>query len=213
MAIGNKTNVIVGAARVFVASAGTAIPAPIKATRYSDTLDATVGWTDVGYTQNGVAVSYQPTFADVKVDQLLDAARITKTDMMVTISTTFAESTLSNLLLVWAQASTSLTLYSGAGDSTTGTSAVIVIAGGHLGDAPLERELIVVGNGPEVVGSGYSERIYTATRAISVDTSEHSLLRTDPTVFPVSFRLLPDDTLTGAPYGTIRDRLPQTTWS
>lgn len=213
MASGTKTNVIVGAAKIFIANAGTAIPAPVKADRYSDTVAAASGWTNVGYTQDGLEISYQPTYTDVEVDQLLDAARISKTGMMITVTTTFAEATLQNLLIVWAQAASSLTLYTGAGDATTGTSALLQMQGGHLGEAPLERELIAVGNGPEVVGSGYSERAYTATRVLSVDTSAHSLRRTDPTVFPVSFRLLPDDTVSGAPYGTIRDRLPQGTWS
>lgn len=213
MTTGTKTNVIVGAAKVYLASSSTVVPTPVAADRYNTTVEAAAGWTDVGYTQNGVEISYEPTYTDVEVDQLLDSARVFKSGMRVTIMTTFAEATLQNLLFVWAQAASSLTTYTGSGDASTSTSALMVMQGGHLGEAPLERKFIAIGNGPEIPGSGYSERTYTATRVLSVDTSAHSMRRTDPTVFPISFRLLPDDTVTASPYGTIRDRLPTGTWA
>ena len=43
-----------------------------------------------------------PDFGEVEVDQLLDAAKIYKQGMQVTLSTTFAEATLENLLFAIA---------------------------------------------------------------------------------------------------------------
>lgn len=211
----DKKNVIVGAARLFIGDHDATAPAPVggnpgPAAAYATTVvaDAT-DWRDVGYTQDGVELSYEPSFGDVEVDQLLDSARVHKTSMRVTVGTTFAEATLENLLVVWAQGDATLvtgTVPTPAGTATN-VNATLTILGGALGESPIERQLIAIGNGPENATTGqYNERIYHVTRAISVESSSHALRRSDATVFPVSFRLLPADSA-GAPYGTIRDRV------
>ena len=97
----------------------------------------------------------------------------------------------------WGQAASTLT--------STATDKTERIVGGSLGDAPLERGLIAVGNGPEKVGTTnvYQERTYHLYRVISVEGSSHTLARSDATVIPVTFRALPADT---GDYGIIRDR-------
>ncbi len=83
---------------------------------------------------------------------------------------------------------------------------------GALGEAPVERGLIALGNATEKSGeNAYGERAYFAYRVTSVDASTHSLSRADATTIPGSFRALPqevmtDDGLKGR-YGTVRDRL------
>lgn len=197
----NKNNIIVGAASVYLGPAwdGTGSdPKPAFAgVSYRDTLDAHVDWTNVGYTQEGLEVSYEPDYGDVEVDQLLDSAVVFKQSMRVSLNTTLAEATLYNLMIAWGQAASTLT--SNASDAT------LDIEGGSLGEAPVERGLIAVGNGVHGrTGAQYSERVYHAYRVLNVESSSHSLRRNENTGIPVSLRALPANT---GKYGIIRDRV------
>lgn len=201
----DKKNIIVGAARVWIGTANAAKPAFVAATSYNVTLAGASGWRDAGYTQEGVEFNNEPEFGDVEVDQLLDSARTHKTSQQNTIATTFAEATLENLLVVWGQQDGTL---SGASSDTT---QVLTVVGGALGEAPIERQLIIVGNGRENPTTHYyNERTYHFTRALSVEASAHALRRSEATVFPVTFRLLPDD---NGNYGTFTERARSTTWT
>lgn len=212
-----KKNIIVGAARVYLGPAigtqpvGSSKPAYVVGTRYSTTMAGANGstntsigtlvtnWNEVGYTQDGLTVETDPTFEDIEVDQLLDAAKIFKSAMTLSVSTTFAEATLENLLVAWGQAVNSV--------SSVGVNEKeLAIEGGSLGEAPLERGLIAIGNSPEnPTGNSYGERVYHAFRVLSVEGVSHALSRAEASVIPVSFRAMPEDT-TGR-YGSVRDRL------
>jgi hypothetical protein len=156
---------------------------------------------DVGLTQEGVEVQYQPDFGEVEVDQLLDAAKLFKQKMTVSVATTFAESTLDNLMTVWAQASG--TQYTDTGTSTS--AGAVRMSGGALGEAPIEKALFFVGNAPGANATTYRQRVYLATRALSVEASSHALRRSEATVFPVTFRLLPDTAASYSAYGRVVD--------
>lgn len=160
----------------------------------------TVTFKDVGLTQEGVEVQYQPDFGEVEVDQLLDAAKLFKQKMSVMVATTFAEATLDNLMTTWAQQSG--TQYTDVGTSTT--NGAVRLSGGALGEAPIEKALLFVGNAPNTPTT-YKQRVYLATRALSVEPSTHSLRRSEATVFPVSFRLLPDTAASYSAYGRVVD--------
>lgn len=204
MALGDKKNILVGAASVFLGGSGAdAAPAVVSGTSYRDTLEADAAWTNVGYTQDGLEVATDPSYGEVEVDQLLDAAKIFKDGMGLTVSTTFAEATLENLLIAWGQPADSRTDI--AADTTTGQAAYseLEIQGGSLGEAPLERGLIAVGNAPENTANQYGERTYHVYRVLSVDATTVSLSRADASTIPVSFRALPDDS---GRYGIVRDR-------
>lgn len=155
---------------------------------------------NVGFTMEGVEVSYEPDFGDVEVDQLLDSARVFKQSMRVTVNTTLAEATLENLVVVWGQQNGTLT--------TTGSGATAVstldMTGGSLGDDPVERGILFVGKAPRVTGR--RERVYHLRRAIQTESSSHALRRTEVTGLPVSFRVLPNAAASGAPYGRVIDR-------
>ena len=111
---GEKNNIIVGAAALFIKANGPVDPKDgvddmpnfDDDASYKDTL-STVGphaWRNVGYTQNGMEITITPDFGEVEVDQLLDSAKIFKQGMQVTLNTTFAEATLENLLYAIAAA-------------------------------------------------------------------------------------------------------------
>lgn len=215
-----KKNIIVGAARVYLgpstsatASLGTSKPAFVAGTRYSTTMAGADGstntgvatlvtnWKEVGYTQDGLEVATDPSWGEVEVDQLLDSAKIFKDGMTLNISTTFAEATLENLLIAWGQAATSV--------SSVGVfENELAIEGGSLGEAPLERGLVAIGNAPEqATTNAYGERVYQAFRVLSVESTSITNSRAEATVIPVTFRALPAD---NGRYGAIRDRLAVT---
>lgn len=210
----NKQNILVGAASLYIGNiSGTLKPAFATAS-YNTTLASVAWdpnsvdqtspacWNNVGYTMNGLTVDYTPTYTDVPVDQLLDAAVIFKQDMKIAIKTELAEATLYNLMISWGQSASTLT-----SDAST---AQVVVDGGSLGQAPLERSLIAVGNGAYgrlATDAAYSERVYQKYRVLNVDPSTHVLQRNAPTGIPVSFRALPASDGT---YGIIKDR--KKTW-
>ena len=207
-------------------------------------LTATTTWRELGYTSTGLEVSYEPSYGEVMVDQLLDAARLFKQTLKVMLKTELTEATLENLQFSWGQldnvyvtnsAGTGITnvatlvnndsaIYS-TGDSP---AASLKMAAGALGDAPVERVLIAVGQAPSQIGTtaaitnnGVStgtgsvtnvrskERVYVARRVVSIDTTSHGLKRDSATVFPVNFRCLPDSdpAYAGMEYGVVIDRV------
>lgn len=204
-------NVIVGAASVFISVKDSSdaaffpsgqkagIPLPAGALTASGptaagVIDAdTTNWRNMGYTQDGVEVSYEPDYGDVQVDQMLDSAKIFKQGMRVSVNTTLAEASLENLLVAWGAKSTDL------------AAGKLIVSGGALGDEPIERSLAFVGQAPRAAGVK-KERVYYFRRALQVETSAHSLARSDATTFPVSFRLLPEATVSGSDYGDVTER-------
>lgn len=208
MALGDSANIIVGAAKVFVSKAAEpTIPTPVATASYVDTVTAAAtNWDDIGFTNNGLEIQFQPEFGEVRVDQLLDVAKMFKSGMQVTLNTSFAEATLENLLIAIAGRSTDLN--TAGTDSTWGADAtgVLSLNGGALGECPVERAIIAVGpSGGDCVttaGSG-SERVYLAYRVLSIDSVTVAAKRDEATTFDVSFRLLPNDS---GIYGQIVDR-------
>jgi len=250
----NVKNVLVGAANIFV-STGNGVNRPNTAVAGSGDLgwastqpaagylDSSSKWRNVGYTNTGFEVSYEPGYGEVMVDQLLDAARLFKQTLKITLKTELSEGTLENINLVFGQADSYVT-YTATGSTsniensftpaTVNTAnvanATLNLAAGSLGDYPVERSLVAIGNVPQNIGtegSNYTvngssapglidtsgtikkERIYVARRIVQMQTTAHALKRDGATVFPVQFRCLPDDSdsYDGAEYGVIIDRV------
>ena len=218
--LGNSNQIIVGAAQLFVSTQGaleyvsgsgsaavynfgsgsvSTIPAFASGTRYADTLAADANYRNVGYTMNGLELQFQPDFGEVQVDQLLDVAKLYKQGMQVNMVTAFAEATLENLLVSIAGSNADL--------SNGATQDVLVLNSGELGAVPVERALIAVGPGsgdPDATGATAVERVYVANRALSIDSVTVSAKRDTPSMFEVSFRLLP---ASNGSYGKIVDRV------
>jgi len=196
---GTSANIIVGAAALFTYEDGqlTAddMPAYVDGVSYKDTLQDDVSFRNVGYTMNGLEVVFQPDFGEVQVDQVLDVAKLYKQGMQVNLNTAFAEATLENLLFAIAGQDGDLGP-NAAGDQEMNMSA------GDIGDVPVERGLIAVGPGSGSADANL-ERVYAAFRALSIESVTVSAKRDEPSMFEVSFRLLPND---DASYGKIVDR-------
>jgi hypothetical protein len=227
-------NIIVGASPLFINQAafdGDSNLDPTKGTdkvafstseSYTTTLNAApTKWRNVGYTNNGLQITYNPTYGNVTVDQLLDTAKLFKESMEVMLATEMAEGTLENILVVFGQpgGSAAVTEVSGfdgdetltTAEPTSTTPQVLGMAAGALLQAPVERQLIAVGPAPDYNVASYAknERVYYARRVLSVQQSQFSLARNTPTTFPVTFRLLPsgDAAYAGQEYGKIIDRV------
>jgi hypothetical protein len=241
---GNAKNILVGASPLFISNtdstdttnyvdnaepnSGTAaVPSFVNGTSYTTTLNGvttgTYYYRNVGFTNNGLQITYNPTFGSVTVDQLLDTAKLFKESMEVMIATEMTEGTLENLLTVFGQpgdnANTSnisvtdtLTTEANYTAGTVGGKRTLGLAAGALGIAPTERQLIAVGQAPTTTDGSNSkstERVYYARRVLSVQQSQFSLARNAATTFPVTFRLLPSgvSAYAGQEYGKIIDRV------
>lgn len=250
-------NVIVGAAALFT-SVGNSSNDSGRPTTYKSDLSALMptntsaragllassNYREVGFTNTGLEVSYEPTYGEVTVDQLLDAARLFKQTLKVMLKTELTEATLENLQFSWGQmdnyyvantASTIANVPTLVNNDTTYNSnsdtpaASLNMAAGALGDAPVERVIIAVGQAPAQIGTSVNttypggstgigattsvarqkERVYVARRVVSIDTTAHALKRDAATVFPVNFRCLPDSdpNYAGSEYGVVIDRV------
>jgi len=226
---GNSNQIIVGAAQIFVSKQGpleyntaqdvyafnsgsvSGYPLISASGAYADKLEAdSARWRNVGYTMNGLEVQFQPDFGEVQVDQLLDVAKLYKQGMQVSMVTAFAEATLENLLVSIAAAdstydATGATINS-SGRLTAGEIELELTAG-ELGDVPVERALIAVGPGsgdPAATGNAKVERVYVANRVLSIENVTVSAKRDEPSMYEVTFRLLP---ASNGNYGKIVDRV------
>jgi hypothetical protein len=207
---GTSSDIIVGAAALFTADStltpGT-IPAFVSTQSYKETLSNTAniaaGIENVGYTSNGIEITFQPDFGEVQVDQILDVAKLYKQGMQVTLATSFAEATLENLLFSIAGQSDDL-----SGTKSTSAGRSLNLASGDIGECPVERALIAVGPGTgDCEDSSSVERVYVAYRALSIENVTVSAKRDTATMFDVTFRLLPEDN--SGSYGKIIDRTVQ----
>ena len=207
---GTSSDIIVGAAALFTADStltpGT-VPAFVSTQSYKETLSNTAniaaGIENVGYTSNGIEITFQPDFGEVQVDQILDVAKLYKQGMQVTLATSFAEATLENLLFSIAGQSGDL-----SGNKAQSAGRTLDLSSGDIGECPVERALIAVGPGTgDCEDSSSVERVYVAYRALSIENVTVSAKRDTATMFDVTFRLLPEDT--SGSYGKIIDRTVQ----
>ena len=218
---GDSKQIIVGAASLFVSktaqfdptNASPVLPNFVAGTAYRETLTtASTVVRNVGYTMNGLEIQFQPDFGEVQVDQLLDVAKLYKQGMQVSLNTAFAEATLENLLVAIAAPSADLVenqQYNNPLErGSVNYADVMELTSGAVGECPVERGLIAVGPGTGDCAVGSTiERIYVAYRALSIENVTVSAKRDTPSMFEVSFRLLPAD---NGSYGKIVDRLVPT---
>jgi hypothetical protein len=214
---GDSKQIIVGAAALFVSktaefdptNTSPVLPDFVAGTAYRETLSNSNVVRNIGYTSNGLEISFQPDFGEVQVDQLLDVAKLYKQGMQVSLNTAFAEATLENLLVSIAASSNDLAqdvkMDNPLEAGTINYADVMDIKSGEIGECPVERGIIAIGPGTGDCAAGSSiERIYVAYRALSIENVTVSAKRDAPSMFEVSFRLLPAN---NGSYGKIVDRL------
>lgn len=178
-------------------------------------------WRNMGYTNTGLEVSYEPGYGEVTVDQLLDAARLFKQSLKIMLKTELVEGTIENMQIAFGQrdvvVKTDGTEASIVNYGTGSTSTTLNLVAGAIGEFPVERSIAFIGQAPtnfktdkspSLVATGTNkERVYIARRVVQMETSSHGLKRDAATVFPVQFRALPDSDYETQEYGVVIDRV------
>lgn len=205
----NAKNITVGAGRLYIASVGDALPdyATVAASggRLYTAFDADSNWRDLGYTDGGVEVGYEPTYSDISVDQLKDAAKVFLESETMSFSTSLLEATLENLILAWGRTEANDLTRTDANNGT------FTIGVGRDVACEYQVAIMVPGPGTEATcdadGNPVTvERLYVGNRIVSVDGSTHGYRRSEATMFPVNFRALPyDQAPAGEEYGKVQD--------
>jgi hypothetical protein len=159
--------------------------------------------TDVGATQGGLEISWEPDMVDIEIDQYGDAAKVIQSKVKVMVKTTLAEGTLNNLATAWSY------------DNTTGGDDIKVnndgantktLLFGSQSVYPYEYAIQVTGYAPGSTAAVTKTRKFNTKRAVSMTTSMLSMKRAEASVFEVSFRVLPVVGDTGYEYGKIIDQ-------
>ena len=157
---------------------------------------------DIGATQDGVELSWEPDMVDIEVDQFGDAAKVIQSMVKVMLKTTLAEATLVNLAHAWGYDSTVGNADIKSNQDGTDTNTFMF---GVENVYPHERAIKTVGSAPGSVATSTLTRTFQAKRAISYAASSHSMKRAEATVFPVEVRILPTAEDTNFQYGKIID--------
>lgn len=158
-----------------------------------------VTFTDLGATQDGAELAWEPDMVDIEIDQFGDAARVVAAKIKVSLKTKLAEGTLENLARSWN--------YDTSSKITTVAGVTKTLSMGIQSVYPVENAIKLVGTAPGSTATAELSRTYTCHRVIQFSSSSHMLKRAENTSFPVDFRLLPDPNKTGQEYGTIVDAL------
>jgi hypothetical protein len=158
---------------------------------------------DIGATQGGVEISWEPDMVDIEIDQYGDAAKVIQSKVKVMLKTTLAEATLNNLAIAWSYDRTD-----GGDDikvNNDGANTKTFLFGSQS-VYPYEYALQIVGNAPGSTASVTKTRKFNTKRAVSFESSMISMKRAEATMFAVSFRVLPNPADTGYEYGKIIDQ-------
>ena len=160
--------------------------------------------TDVGATQGGLEISWEPDMVDIEIDQYGDAAKVIQSKVKVMVKTTLAEGTLNNLATAWSYDNVD-----GGADikvNNDGANTKTLLFGSQS-VYPFEYALQVTGYAPGSTASVTKTRKFNTKRAVSMTTSMLSMKRAEASVFEVSFRVLPVVGDTGYEYGKIIDQI------
>jgi hypothetical protein len=158
--------------------------------------------TDIGATNGGVEISWEPDMVDIEIDQYGDAAKVIQSRVKVMVKTTLAEASLNNLALAWSY------------DRTTDGSDIInendgedtrTFLFGSQSVYPREYALQIKGNAPGATATVSRSRKFNTKRAVSFTSSMISMKRAEAAMFEVQFRILPVTEDTGYEYGKIID--------
>lgn len=190
----NVANIVVGEATIKLGPSANAT-----------TIAAMDNFADVGATQNGVEISWEPDIVDIEIDQFGDAAKLIQSKVKVMVKTTLAEATLNNLAIAWnyddvTDGDDIKANFAGSGANTN------TFLFGSQNVYPREKGLVIVGSAPGSSAAAIKTRSYYTKRAVSMESSMISMKRAEATMFTVGFRILPKTEDTNYEYGKIIDQ-------
>ena len=189
----NVSNIIVGEATLKLGTNANAT-----------TIAAMNNFADIGATQNGLEISWEPDMVDIEIDQYGDAAKVIQSKVKVMVKTTLAEGTLNNLATAWNYDNTTGGADVKANFDGANTKSFLF---GSQSVYPFEYALQITGNAPGSTASVTKTRKFNTKRAVSFASSMISMKRSEATVFEISFRILPVTEDSGYEYGKIIDQI------
>ena len=187
----NVSNIIVGEATIKLGTNANAT-----------TIAAMNNFADIGATQNGLEISWEPDMVDIEIDQFGDAAKVIQSKVKVMVKTTLAEGTLNNLATAWNYDSETGGAAVKANNDGSNTKTFLF---GAQGVIPYEKALVVTGTAPGSTAGDTLARSFYTKRAISMESSTIAMKRAEATMFTVGFRILPTVADVGYEYGKIID--------
>lgn len=187
----NVSNIVVGEATIKLGDSANAT-----------TISAMNSFPDLGATQNGVEISWEPDMVDIEIDQYGDAARIVQSKVKVMVKTTMAEATLNNLAIAWNYDQNNEGDHIKTNNDGANTKSFLF---GAQSVFPYEKALVITGTAPGSAAGAIKTRKFYTKRAISMESSSISMKRAEASVFAVGFRILPKTEDVGYEYGKIVD--------
>jgi hypothetical protein len=174
----DAANVIVGSGQAYIAPKGTALPT--LTTQPTESTWTSAGFIPFGYTDDGVMITYTPTYKDIDVDEEMAPIdkRLIAEKLEVTVK--LAEATLLNLLTAIPGG----TLTEGA---TTSTLTV-----GSPSD-PDQGEFVLAFQGPAPgleANAGTMGRVFVIYRVKNSSAVSHHAQRKDKVIYSVKFDAL-----------------------
>jgi hypothetical protein len=176
MAEPDATQVVAGSGLLYVAPLGTTLP----------TLDAhgenpvvwPAGWVAVGYTDDGIDMTYTPTVKDITVDEEMAPVAKLLTAEKLSISAKLAEATLANL-----NNAISASTYT---NDPAGSAQLLKLGSGTL-------NTVLVGVEGPAPGTNL-KRVIILYKAVAQAAVSMKMQRKDKVVIPVNFEALADST-------------------
>lgn len=145
----------------------------------------TVDSTDVGYTQNGSRIRYEPTMLEVEADQAVGVVRKARITERMYLTLTLLEVTLTNIRIAFMLPASNLV----GSTLTLGYNNACWVA---------EHAIVLVGPGPNC-----GTRTFTFPTCVpSGGTRELAMLRNEAQAFEVEFEILKD---ANGNFGSITD--------
>lgn len=189
----DSANVIVGYGFLYNAPKGTALP--VLTALPTPSTWSSAGFTESGFTDDGVQIMYTPTFKNIEVDESMSPVDIRLIGEKLEINVKLVEATLLNLQTAIAGS----TLTEGAGVST-------LTLGNPSNPSAGEIVLAFQGPAPTSVPSSPTARVFVVYRAKATAAITYHAQRKDKVVFNVKWETLADSTqAAGAQLCAIKD--------
>lgn len=180
--MGDRTNLLIGPGELYISPKGTAGP-----NEENNILVWPSPWVNLGFTDGGSEMEYEPTVTKHFVDQLKAPAKFSLDEENFTVRAPLAEATLGNLR--YAISASKFTTVAAA-SGITGKD-ILTIGGGEL----VEYSLGFEGESPESQADGTQGwRLILVHIVISMAGIGHSYKKGEKTLFPVEWVGLADDT-------------------
>ena len=174
----DSANVIVGYGYLYTAPANTALPS--LTTQPTSAIWTAAGFTEVGYTDDGVTVTYTPTFKPIDVDESMSPVQIVLIGEKLEISVKLAEATLLNLV-------TSI-----AGSTLTENATTSTLTIGNPAN-PNQGEIVLGFQGPAPTsqpGTNVLGRVMVVYRAKATAAVSYHAQRKDKVIYNVKWEAM-----------------------